>query len=394
MASTEHPKQSRAVVCHITTVHLPFDVRIFQKECISLVRAGYEVHLIACHDKDETVDGVHIHGLLPPPDRLQRMFWWTWLAYREVWTISPRPWLCHFHDPELLPVGMALRLQGFRVVYDVHENVSGQILTKEYLPPALRRILSWGYRFAELILTSGMATVHVLDSIAQHYRRPQVVVRNLPILGPVPTGKSESQPSRCLVYSGVITRDRGAIVMLDAAAELKRRGVDFEMKLVGRIHEKALHKEMLDRIERDELSSCVRLIGHVAFDQAQKHIASGDLGLCLFQPIPNNLNSMPNKLREYMGAGLSVVASDFECWRHAVADAGTGLQVDPTRADQIADAVEYLLAHPQEARRMGKQGRKLVETRFNWEREKDKLLEFYRRLIRRPGNENSRCQSV
>lgn len=50
-------------VCHITTVHSPFDVRIFHKECKTLAKAGYDVYLIVQHDKEKIIDGVHIISL-------------------------------------------------------------------------------------------------------------------------------------------------------------------------------------------------------------------------------------------------------------------------------------------------------------------------------------------
>ncbi|MDY0356689.1 MAG: hypothetical protein RBR19_12475, partial [Sedimentisphaerales bacterium] len=66
-------RQPRAKVCMLTTVHVPFDGRIFHKEAKSLARAGYDVVLIARHDKAETVGGVRIVPLSEPRNRFQRM---------------------------------------------------------------------------------------------------------------------------------------------------------------------------------------------------------------------------------------------------------------------------------------------------------------------------------
>ena len=58
-------------VCILTSVHPPFDTRIFHKEAKSLVKAGYDVMLIAQHDKEETVDEIRIVPLSKPKNRYE-----------------------------------------------------------------------------------------------------------------------------------------------------------------------------------------------------------------------------------------------------------------------------------------------------------------------------------
>ena len=64
----------KAKICHISTVHKPFDTRIFYKECRSLVKEGYDVHFIVSHDKEEVVEGVHIISLPLDNSRKYRFF--------------------------------------------------------------------------------------------------------------------------------------------------------------------------------------------------------------------------------------------------------------------------------------------------------------------------------
>src|ERR1700733_8697566 len=97
-------------IAHLTTVHAPFDVRIFHKECKSIARTGYEVTLIACHDRDEMREGVRIRPLSKSPGRLSRMIRGSWAIYQKA--IRENADLYHFHDPELLPVGLLLRMRG------------------------------------------------------------------------------------------------------------------------------------------------------------------------------------------------------------------------------------------------------------------------------------------
>ncbi|MGC8982027.1 MAG: glycosyltransferase family 1 protein, partial [Minisyncoccia bacterium] len=90
----------KAKVCHITTVHSPFDVRIFHKECKTLAKSGYEVYLIAQHDKEEIVDGIHLIPLPIVRSRIRRMIYLPIRALKEALKLKAN--IYHFHDPELI----------------------------------------------------------------------------------------------------------------------------------------------------------------------------------------------------------------------------------------------------------------------------------------------------
>lgn len=64
-------------ICILTSVHPAFDVRIFYKEARTLARAGYDVTLIAQHDKNEIVDGVKVIALPKAKNRFFRVFFLT-----------------------------------------------------------------------------------------------------------------------------------------------------------------------------------------------------------------------------------------------------------------------------------------------------------------------------
>jgi glycosyltransferase involved in cell wall biosynthesis len=92
-------------------------------------------------------------------------------------------------------------------------------------------------------------------------------------------------------------------------------------------------------------------------------------------------DSYPIKMFEYMGAGLPVLASDFELWRTMVVDERTGICVDPLDVHMIGRIANEMLGDAVESAAMGARGREYVKKRFNWEAEAEKLKSFYSTLF-------------
>src|SRR4051794_20140876 len=125
-------------VVHMTSVHPPFDVRIFRRECMALAEHGYDTVLIAPNDGDVSDNGVTVRGISNQTGgRLKRMLMRPIEIFHRA--IREDADVYHFHDPELLPVGLALRARGKRVIYDSHENLPRDVMHKQWIPSMLRR---------------------------------------------------------------------------------------------------------------------------------------------------------------------------------------------------------------------------------------------------------------
>src|SRR4030042_4514420 len=128
-------------VCHLSSGHSVFDGRIFHKEAKTLAKAGYEVILIAQHDKEEVVDGVRIVPLPKTKSRFKRMTTIVWKLFRLA--LREKADVYHFYEPQLIPTGIILKLfKRAYVIYDVHED-HRLILVKHYIPKWLRKPVSW-----------------------------------------------------------------------------------------------------------------------------------------------------------------------------------------------------------------------------------------------------------
>jgi len=104
-------------------------------------------------------------------------------------------------------------------------------------------------------------------------------------------------------------------------------------------------------------------------------------GLVLYHPVPNHTDAQPNKLFEYMSAGIPVISSNFPLWKEIVEGHQCGICVDPLKPDEIAKAIQWILDNPEKAKKMGENGRRAVEEKYNHTVEEKKLLTLYKLLL-------------
>lgn len=368
-------------VCILTSVHPACDTRIFHKQAKTLVQAGYDVILIAQHEKVEMVEGVQILPLPSPRNRLHRMVGLTLRAFRVA--LKQRADVYHLHDPELLPVGLLLKLcTKAKIIYDTHEDVAENILMKEWLPAILRRPISLGFGlFEQLAARFVDRIVGATEAIAAHFSQSKTIaVRNYPLLSYFnEKGRDRDcarKDSYTLIYAGVLTKERGVSELI-RSLELVDKKFAVRLKLLGRFDPPAFEEE----VRSLEGWANVDYLGLVPYQEVIVHLRDADIGVVLFHDVPNHPESMPNKLFEYMAAGLPVIASNFPLWKEIVEGNECGLTVDPLNPQEIAQAIEYLLDHPELRQKMGENGRRAVLEKYNWENEAKKLLALYQELL-------------
>ena len=369
------------LICHLTSVHPYNDVRIFTKQSCSEASAGHEVHLIAPGAPEGEQNGVRLHSVPRNyKNRLERMTKTVWAVYHVA--LSVKADLYVFHDPELIPVGMLLRAYGNRVVYDIHEDVPRDVLSKEYLGWA-RWPLSWPIECLENMASRHFsALVAATPTIGARFQalNPQTVVaNNYPVRDDLVFLPATAWNRRlCSVaYVGGISAIRGSTQMVEAM-EYVPKHLRATLELIGPFASSEEH----DRVVKLRGWAHVNEHGVLGRDQVAQLLGKVRAGLVLFHPAPNHVNAQPNKLFEYMSVGIPVIASDFPLWRKQVEPIGCGLLVDPLDTRAIANAIEFVLTYPEEAEAMGRRGREAVEKHYNWESEFSKLLQLYECLVR------------
>jgi glycosyltransferase involved in cell wall biosynthesis len=379
-------QRRRAKVCVLTSVHPPFDGRIFHRAAKSLARAGYEVVLIARHDKAEVVDGVRVVPLPASRNRLHRMTALLWRVYRLA--VKEDADVYHFHDPELMIVGLLLKRRGKKVIWDVHEHYPNSILDKYYIAKPLRRLISRSFDlFERAVVRCFDYVIYTTPFVGQRYQTMKVrsgAIENYPILK-----LSESfprQPQKKIIYLGGMARIRGLVEVIEAFALVARKHPDWELCLVGSSLLASFEQELRDLAKKRGVEAQVKFIAWVPYEEKERLSSQASMGVITYLPYSNNTSCLPNKLFDYMLVGLPVVASDFPLYQDVVERHHCGLTIDPTRPEEIARAMEYLIEHPDEAARMGENGRRAVLETYNWEKESQKLLQIYDTVLQTEGD--------
>jgi glycosyltransferase involved in cell wall biosynthesis len=364
-------------VCHLSTVHKRFDVRIAVKECSSLVAAGYEVHFIVADGKGEGVfQGILIHDIGKQSNRIKRM------------VISPIPVLFkalqikaevyHFHDAELIPAGLFLRLLGFKVIYDIHDDLPKQIMDKHYIPLYIRKVLSRVVQTLENLVIPLMSAIVITVTIqAKRFSTYHHIVRtihNFPLLTEVANVNAENRIKNVICYIGGLTRIRGIIELLKAI-----KGLPVKLIIAGEFDPPGLIHEA----KAEPGWQQVDYRGFVGRDEVADILSVSSIGMVTLLPNENYLASLPIKMFEYMGAAIPVIASDFPLWRQIIDNYQCGICVDPSNVKEISAAITFLLDNPQIAAEMGARGYQGIRNDLNWESQITILLQLYEIMVKK-----------
>ncbi|MBP7049660.1 MAG: glycosyltransferase family 4 protein [Phycisphaerae bacterium] len=382
---TETSKTRRAKVCVLTSVHIPFDGRVFHKEARSLAKAGYDVVLIARHDKEQTVGGVRVVPLAEPRNRLQRMTKVLWRLYRLA--VQENADVYHFHDPELIVAGLLLKLRGKKVIWDVHEHYPNAIRDKYYLAKPLRWVISRSFDvFERAVVRFFDYVIYTTPVVGARYQRMKVRsgrIENYPIVELSEAFRRD--PQEKIIFLGGMSPIRGLVQVIEAFSLVAKKHPSWELSLVGVYHPKSFERELKDLAARLGVEANVKFMAWVPYDEKERLSSQASMGVITYLPYSNNTSCLPNKLFDYMLVGLPVIASDFPLYREVVEPDRCGILVDPSRPDQIAQAMEHLIEHPEEAREMGQRGRRAVLEKYNWEKESERLLWIYDQVLNPEG---------
>lgn len=367
---------SMSHVAHLTTVHHPQDPRIFHRQCKTLRDAGYTVHLVAQRNASATVDGIRIHALPEVSGRAGRLKLQIPM-YRIARSIPAAVY--HIHDPELIPLAWLLkRTTGASVIYDMHEDYRGHGPVQGRLLRALER---WAFRWVDHIFIAEASYAHILSASDSYSYLPNYYK---PYAGSCrePFAQDARLRNMRLLYTGVIAEKRGLFTMIELARKARNHSLSAGMDWVGVCYIDAERQRAESRIHDDNLDAFIRRVGWSRFvspERMNSYYQEAAVGLCLMQPHPNCVQSIPTKFYEYLHHGLPILCSDFPLWRSFIERHNCGAVVPPGDAETAADVLRRWRAEPSCYQSCAQAARQAA-SQFRWRCVEPVLQSVYKRV--------------
>jgi glycosyltransferase involved in cell wall biosynthesis len=390
----DRPMTERAAPHVVMLVRNPYthDTRV-EKEARALLEAGYRVTVVADAAPGlpgrESRDGVRVLRVAQPLRKIPGIRFLATTAARILTLLRTDADVYHAHDTNALEaVGVAALRRRVPYVYDSHELWLGRSNRgRRRLYFALSNVY---YAVVEhLFVPRASAHITVSPPIArwleERYRLERVeLVGNFPERTEAPTeprtvrdlpGGDRIPPGAPIVlYLGGLLEGRGLEPLIAALVSLPTA----HLVTLGSGALRPVLEALASRLGLDDR---VHLLDPVSSDDVVAYSMSATVGVsangltCLSYEL-----SLPNKLFQYMAAGIPVVAADYPQFREVVIDHGAGLLADTTDPDSLAQAIGEILEDPGRAAEMGRRGRAAVLESYHWERAADTLRAIYRRL--------------
>ncbi|HET9999907.1 MAG TPA: glycosyltransferase [Ktedonobacteraceae bacterium] len=403
-AETQHSKEAVRVCMHVRGV-VRTDGRVL-REARALIEAGFSVTILDI-EKDltcpaeEEIDGIQVKHIVKPawfmhsssrPRKFVRSI--GKIVYSALQLIKMPADIYHAHDMTALPASyLAACVRRKPLVFDAHEWPLNELRgTKK------RWLLALSTRLLSIILHRCAGIITVSSPIAQEIcRRFHVahvsLVRNiLAYQTPLKSNRLHhcsgiSPEKRIVLYQGNLQEDRGLDTLVRAAAFLDEDNMIVLMgKAIG-----ATQAQLEALIADEGVADRVKILPPASYASLLEWTASADMGVIINSP-DHSFNvrmSLPNKLFEYLMAGLPVLASPLDAVAQLIRSYDVGHVLLSLTPAEVGATINSLLVDRAALSRWSDNARDAVRRDLCWEKESQHLIHLYQSILTRQNEEIS-----
>lgn len=289
----------------------------------------------------------------------------------------------HFDVADVYPVGM----RDSRIE---HPGWVGRITRNPALAEAIERFVI--RRVATIFAVSDESRDRFIG-IGMPAKRVVIVgntpenIGELTASHPVPADIEDWSGRPLMLFVGNLLPSRGLPEAVEATEIVARSKPEFGFVIVGDGREEPVLRAM---IAQRGLERHVRLVGWKPIDAHPPYYSSAALGVLPFRATQHICITLANKLFDYMGASLPVLASDVPPMRRVLEETGAGILVPPRDAAALAQGILKLLNEPELRQRLGRAGCRAVHTKYAWAEDRRRFLEAIERTNHRGREVGSR----
>ena len=370
-------------IVQVTTLHPWNDNRIYRKIILSLIKTDYKVDFLAPLPEGVLphLPIINIHWL-PNSRGFMGRIYRNVVAFKKILKIKAE--IIQFHDPEFLPFAIALYFLGKNIVYDVHEDNYLSLKQKDYpqtIPKGCLLLLAKFVALLEHFVSRNMECT--IAEKSYRYRFPNAIeVLNYPATPKMCqshlTVNTKSKIK--LLYTGVVSRDRGAFHMLRLAKAIPNA----ELYVIGRCDIKL--KNILISYSGKDIYRIHLITSHnyVPFSIIEEIYSKYNwtAGLAIFPKTPHYYEKELTKFFEYMTYGIPILCSNFPVWYSLVEKQGAGFTVNPDDINSAKIIVLKLVEDDVLRNKISKRGTELVMTKYTWESQFHNLQGLYSLILK------------
>jgi glycosyltransferase involved in cell wall biosynthesis len=319
------------------------------KTALTFKKAGYSVKVIGIRYNIDKLSGwediphrrISLNKKVPLI--LNMLVFWLRLLHK---LLKEKCDIIYSHDIfPLLPVYIVSKLKKVPYIYDAHEFWHGNSQVENR--PAAKKFWTSYERFfikrAKSIITVSVPIAEELENI---YGLKNVrVLTNLPIKKEIPQNRTMIHDMLGLEKDTKIVMYQGSFLINNGLDDIIRAFAGVEKKAVLVLAGSGSEKDSLVRLtEETGLSDRVFFIGPFSHAELIRYTVCADIGLCLIRNSGKSYYySAPNKMFEFIQAGVPQIASDFPEMKKYVSGMNTGINIDPSDKDKITKSINMLI---------------------------------------------------
>lgn len=370
----------------VTSSHLANDIRVFQKEALSIQKLkNIKLYYMVPHAIEEEIQGVKILPVSLNRAKYQRLIINPFVIFFRL--LFRKVNVIHFHDPELMPFILLLQLlkNRVKVVYDIHEDLEGLVRNRNWIPlkkenrNLIAGIAAKYERFFVKRFHTVIAADHVIASRCIAVNTNTIVLENFPKSEEYIHNSREQAPEEFIKISsfGGLSNAR-CIETIISAIEILSEAHKVKCIVGGSI----ASQELFTKLQNSKAWAHVEYIGKVDRERMAKEICTSHLSFVMFSDSPNHYQIRSNRFYETLSFGVPVICSDFPEWKQFMEQHNCGFACNPNNAMEVASSIEQIIMNPSLRSSLGDNGRNVVLNKYNWEIEEKKLINLYNNLLK------------